>query len=552
MTKSNLHPQIFSLLLLFVFLTACNGQKKPSASENGQETSQSTTFPLKKNEQLDTSQISEYVVEIFEDSKSNLWFGTVSDGVVRYDGKTLIYFSTKNGLCDDTVTGIAEDKEGNMWFGTHNGIAKYDGKTFTTFAETTGRISGCKILIDRKGQIWAGSTEGAFRYNGSSFSRFKIPNPVIDNPSCKMVEGKIWGLMEDKNGNIWFGRDGLGACKYDGTTFTHFTQKDGLCSNNVSEIVEDKQGNIWFACLSSDLPKPIKSGGVCRYDGRTFTKYPQMEGLNKNDIYSIYADKKGKIWMGATGLGVYEYDGTSFKFFKGTDRMDLTWSMGIQSILEDSKGTLWFGFSGGLFRFNGTAIVNVPKGKIKSETKDESTSRWIDTKYEFTDSIGKSLIIQNSFPRGAGIEYPNSNGKRYPYTVFWNQITNETINPIELKIDFPLDSFEFPLSSGNFMKLLIPSDTMTLDNVNIFDYGLDVKSFLYTRINESHSLRRTIYPKESTAFYIVILSNHGVDGALRTELNLKGQNLFYKISRYSETKLIDEKEIHCGRINLKK
>jgi hypothetical protein len=194
-------------------------------------------------------------------------------------------------------------------------------------------------------------------------------------------------------------------------------------------------------------------------------------------------------------------------------------------------------------------------GKTQSETKDVSTSRWIDTKYEFTDSIGKSLIIQNSFPRGSGIEYPNANGKRYPYTVFWNQITNETINPIELKIDFPLDSFEFPLSSGNFMKLLIPSDTMTLDNVNIFDYGLDLKSFLYTRINESHSLKRTIYPKQSTAFYIVTLSNHGVDGALRTELNLKGQNLFYKISCISgfpELSLKYQKEINCGKINLKK
>ena len=40
-----------------------------------------------------------------------------------------------------------------------------------------------------------------------------------------------------------------------------------------------------------------------------------------------------------------------------------------------------------------------PKEKIKSETKDVSTSGWIDTKYEYTDSIGKSLIVQNSFPK---------------------------------------------------------------------------------------------------------------------------------------------------------
>jgi ligand-binding sensor domain-containing protein len=368
MIKYNVHQQLYSLLFLIVFITSCNGQDKPKVSEGNQETDKLLSIPFNQNVKQDTaSQISEYVVEVFEDTKGNLWFGTVSDGVARFDGKTLTYFSTKDGLCDNTVAGIAEDKEGNMWFGTHAGASKYDGKTFTNFTETKGlHGAGCKFLVDSKGHIWAGTNHGAFRYNGTSFSKFDIPNPVIENPSYKWVLGKVWGLMEDSKGNIWFGRDGFGACKFDGTSFTHFTQKDGLCSNNVSEIEEDKQGNIWFACLSYDLPKPIKEGGVCRYDGKTFTKYPEMEGLHKNDIYSVYADKKGDIWMGATGLGLYRYDGKSFKFYKGTDRMDLTWSMGIQSILEDRNGTLWCGFSGGLFRFNGTSFTNVPKSSLGS------------------------------------------------------------------------------------------------------------------------------------------------------------------------------------------
>ena len=365
MTYQDVHQPLYPLLLLFVFMTSCDGQNKPPVSEDNQETNKLSLLPLKQNASLDTAaQISEYVVEVFEDSKENLWFGTVSDGAVRYDGKMLTYFSIKDGLCDNTVAGIAEDKQGNMWFGTHNGISKYDGKTFTTFAETKGYISGCKILIDRSGQIWAGTTEGAFRYNGSSFSKFKIPNPDIKNLSHKVAAGKVWSILEDTKGNIWFGRDGFGACKFDGKSFTHFTQKDGLCSNNVSDIVEDKQGNMWFGCLSSDFPKYVNEGGLSRYDGKTFTQFSEQKGLSKNDIYSVYADKKGDIWIGATGLGVYRYDGKSFKFYKGTDRMDLTWSVGIQSILEDKKGTLWFGFSGGLFRFNGSSITNVTKAGL--------------------------------------------------------------------------------------------------------------------------------------------------------------------------------------------
>jgi ligand-binding sensor domain-containing protein len=176
-----------------------------------------------------------------------------------------------------------------------------------------------------------------------------------------MKPGKVWGIMEDKKGNIWFARDGYGACKYDGTTFTHFMKKDGLCSNNVREITEDIHGNFWFACLNSDLHKESKEGGISCYDGKTFTNYPNLEGVGQNDIYSIYADKIGNVWIGATGLGIYRYDGKTFQLYKGTDRMDLTWSVGIQSILEDRKGKLWFGFSGGLFRFDGKGISNITK-----------------------------------------------------------------------------------------------------------------------------------------------------------------------------------------------
>jgi hypothetical protein len=196
--------------------------------------------------------------------------------------------------------------------------------------------------------------------------------------------------------------------------------------------------------------------------------------------------------------------------------------------------------------------TELPKEKIKSETKAASTSRWIYTKYGYTDSIGNSLTVQNSFPRGGG--YITPSGKKFPYAVFYSQITNETNDPIELKIDFPLDSFEFPLSSGGYMKLFIPSDTMTSGKVSLTDYGLPIKSFLDTATNKSYWLERTINPKESTSFYVATLSSKGVDGTLRTGFSLKGQNLIYKISAYKSIPgnlLIDEKEINCGSINLK-
>lgn len=343
----------YTLLFLLAFITACGGQ------------SNSGNHPASVEPRQPDAQIGEYVVHLFEDKAGNLWFGTMSEGAARYDGKTLTYFTTRDGLCGNTVASIAQDKEGNMWFGTHTGASRYDGYLFTNYTSAEGlEGAGCNILVDRNGNIWAGTNAGLFRYNGKSFTKFDIPIPAIENPSYKWVAGKVWSLIEDHEGNLWFGRDGYGACKYDGKTFTHFTKKDGLCSNNVSCIMEDSRGNLWFGTLTSDFPKNVHEGGLSRYDGKSFTQFPEIKGLTENDIYTIYEDKSGKIWIGATGVGAYRYDGQNFMLFNETDRSDLTVNFGVQSILEARNGTLWFGFSGGLFRFNGNSFVNVTRNGL--------------------------------------------------------------------------------------------------------------------------------------------------------------------------------------------
>ena len=187
--------------------------------------------------------------------------------------------------------------------------------------------------------------------------------------------------------------------------------------------------------------------------------------------------------------------------------------------------------------------------------KNIQNEKDIYSKYEYIDSNGKSIIIQNGYPRG-GIKYTDPNGKVCGYAVFWTRIINETDNPLELKIDLPLNSYEISNFPSKYFQVLVPPDTMTLDKFPLFCYGLTaIESFLDNNIHKPSSFKRTVNPNESSGFYFLMLvMTEEATGMTRTGLCVKGQDLFYKISRYSITKpssLIDEKEIKCGSINLK-
>jgi ligand-binding sensor domain-containing protein len=194
------------------------------------------------------SQIGEYVTSVFEDSKGNLWFGTNGNGIARYDGEKLKYFTTKDGLPSDRVTGIIEDSNGIFWLHTGEGVSKYDGKNFTNFLVGDDFSSNVitKLLIDSKNVFWVGTWNGVYKFDGEAFHQFSVPYPEVDTKINEDTKYWVTGISEDAQGNIWFRRDGYGVCKFDGNSFTHLLKKDGLHSNYVTQIEFDKDGSVWI------------------------------------------------------------------------------------------------------------------------------------------------------------------------------------------------------------------------------------------------------------------------------------------------------------------
>ena len=133
--------------------------------------------------------------------------------------------------------------------------------------------------------------------------------------------------------------------------------------------------------------------------------------------------------------------------------------------------------------------------------------RYIYTDTTYTSSTGKGITIQNSVPKGGNIEpetpYTDSTGKKYFFAAFWTRIINETNTPLELNIKFPADSFAIFNPPDSYLKLFLPTDTLTVDKLSKYNYGLtELKSYLDDNFNKPTMLKKTIDPNEDHIFYI--------------------------------------------------
>jgi ligand-binding sensor domain-containing protein len=295
-------------------------------------------------------QISAYVRCVFEDREGNLWFGTNHEGVCRYDGTSLVFFGPKEGLAGAAVREIVQTPEGAMWFGTEGGLSRYHEGAFTNYTTGQGLCANdvWSMMLDKRGRLWVGTIAGVCRFDGRAFERFPIPRAEVDRPESRFNPELVWSMFEDASGNIWFGTDGEGARKFDGASFTTYTTREGLAGNQVRCITGDRQGRIWLG---------TGSGGASCYDGATFRNISSKDGLANDRVFAILEDSDGNLWFSTLGKGVTRYDGTAFTAFAGEGAVRTH----VQSMLQDRRGTIWMGCSGGLFRFDGTTFINVTR-----------------------------------------------------------------------------------------------------------------------------------------------------------------------------------------------
>lgn len=298
---------------------------------------------------------------IYQDKNGHFWFGSNGDGAYFWDGKLLKHITTKEGLLSNYVWNIAEDKNGILFFSTRDGVCGFDGKIFTDY---TPRINFAfnGRLIHKKGGLFFGRADGMCFYDGHNFTGFDIhPVDYIPVPNNRSNPYSVYSSLVDKEGNVWFGTQEKGVCRYDGYFYTYYTDK-GLDLAAVRTLFQDHSGVIWAG---------NNGAGLFRFNGKDFVNFSDQMGLGNRDFlnklkvkegtlarpWTINEDLNGMLWIGTIDSGVWLYDGKVFKNYTTKDGLP---GNSIWTIFKDTKGELWFIVDGNsICKFDGTRFYKV-------------------------------------------------------------------------------------------------------------------------------------------------------------------------------------------------
>ena len=79
--------------------------------------------------------------------------------------------------------------------------------------------------------------------------------------------------------------------RWEGSSWTTFSEEDGLASNYVYALSCDLENNIWIGY-------GIQAGGVTVFDGSQWSTYTEDDGLTSDYVAAITTSESGELWIG--------------------------------------------------------------------------------------------------------------------------------------------------------------------------------------------------------------------------------------------------------------
>ncbi len=199
------------------------------------------------------------------------------------------------------ISDIIQDEKGNLWVGTDNGIAvlkeNSNGKVFYNYSKEKNRLSNNNVICiseDGKGRVWVGTREGLDLFNEQTqtFQTFTMIDGLPDN--------MILNILDDEHQTLWISTSN-GLCnvipesKQNGTQISviNYNESNNLQNQefNSKAAYKTKTGELFFGGPSgfniinpTAIKKPVYHSGIVLTDLEILNKKIEPGELVNNRI----------------------------------------------------------------------------------------------------------------------------------------------------------------------------------------------------------------------------------------------------------------------------
>lgn len=213
-----------------------------------------------KSNQYQHGLTSDVIVNLLMDSQKRLWIGTYQGGVNVMHGdriERIPYGKGLPGTSGPNVWDIFEDSRGNVWFASladgidvlveedgHYEHFDHDHYGEPQYLETT--FFNC-ISEDARGLIWIGGGNGIELIDKSTFEVKDLAEQGYQS-LLALRSSIVTDLMNDGQGRMWIGTsEGLYVFEISGKELFRLEKDETLKSVNIQSIIRDEGGQVWVS-----------------------------------------------------------------------------------------------------------------------------------------------------------------------------------------------------------------------------------------------------------------------------------------------------------------
>lgn len=392
-----------------------------------------------------THKVNKPIRALFVDKENTLWIGTKGDGILKIKNYSKLnniepdqvehISSSNSSLKDNSVYSFAQSSRNIIWIGSEDGIGYYSYKErkIKPLISATDMKYIHSICESNDSTLWIASV-GMGIFKASIYG--DRDNPYLKNiQNIKVNNGAFssnffFHIYKENDSIIWFGNRGLGAFSYntDNNKLLPYTpgktkDEESRIINDIFSIYKDGDGNLWVG-TSYGLVKNTSKGEKFIFN--------EVNGFPNNTIHGILPDSFTNLWL-STNQGIISFDRKTndFHVYDRNNGLSVTEFSDGAFYRDPTSGLLLFGGINGFVSISQKArqddiyMPAIQFNKLLLFGNEKNIMDFIEKGKE--KSILKLKYNQNFFSIiFTALDYINGNNYSYYYKL--KEVSNQWVN----------------------------------------------------------------------------------------------------------------------------